>query len=233
LTDVDIRKIRRIDSMRKSMQIFGFFTFLAVLTTAPVLGDTVHFTLANYGSDDINVVVAVSDNTPNQLSFTVSIVPTGSMPNSGDLLGVAINFGSSGSVMDVSNIFSTSDFLGSDITDIVYNTTNGGSGNNLNGISVLPSGSFSVYLSVGDAGSSSGLLTTTTFTIDTTGTSLGLEDVFGIGVRAQSVGSPPGGGEGSAKLYYGDRTTTVPEPSGLLLLAVGSITVCLTRRLIH
>lgn len=151
---------------------------------------------ANYGSDALRVVINVDNNTTGLLTFNVAISPTVAMPNIGDLFGVFLEF-------DPHPTLVAGDFVGADITGVNFSTINAGGGNNLNGriASLVPGGTFDAALTFGTSGSSGGLLTSTTFTLDDDGGSLLLSHLVGIGIRAQTVGLPPDGGNGSSKGY--------------------------------
>jgi hypothetical protein len=175
--------------------------FLTIQASASIqtytLGDP-----QNYGSDDLRVVVNVDDNTPGKLTFNVAIAPNVALPNTGDLFGVFLEFLPHPSL-------SESDFVGDDISKVIFEHIKDG-GNNLEGTieSLVPGGKFDAVITLGKSGASGGLLTSTSFTLDATGGAILLSHLVGIGIRAQSVGAPPGGGGGSSKLY-----TMTPDPS--------------------
>ncbi len=160
-------------------------------------------TLTNYGDDDLHVEVTIDDNTAGLLSFVVKILPTSDMPNTGDLFGVFLEF-------DPHPTLAASDFDGDDITAVDFDKIKVG-GNNLSGpIKNLVGGTFDVVLTLLEAGSSSGLLTMTSFIMDDHGGGIKIDDLVGVGVRAQTVGPPPNGGGGSSKLY--ELYSSMPPP---------------------
>jgi hypothetical protein len=205
--------------------------FLASLLARPLEASILTYTLNNYGSDNVRAQVQVDDNTAGVLSFAVNIVPNLALPNTGDLFGVFLEF----SPHPV--ISTTTSFVGADITGVALNTINAGGGNNLNGTiaGLVPGGTFDAALTLGSSGSSSGLLTSTSFTLNDNGGSILLSHIVGIGVRAQTVGLPPNGGGGSSKLYgtEGILTTTqtpsMPEPASAVVWLLLSSVVTLTR----
>jgi hypothetical protein len=151
---------------------------------------------ANYGSDALRVVVNVDNNTTGLLTFNIAITPNALLPNIGDLVGVFLEFNPHPSLV-------VGDFVGADITDVDFGTINVGGGNNLNGTiaGLVPGGTFDAALTLGSSGSGGGLLTATTFTLDDDGGNILLSHLTGIGIRAQTVGLPPDGGNGSSKGY--------------------------------
>ncbi len=161
----------------------------------------------NFGSDSLRALATVNDDTAGFLTFNIAIAPNGSLPNTGDLFGVFLEFNphpAAGS------------FSGPDITGVASNTLNAGGGNNLNGTiaGLVPGGTFDFALTLGSSGASGGLLTSTSFTLSTNGGAVKLSDLVGIGLRAQAVGSGPNGGGGSARLYSANGTTPpTPNPN--------------------
>jgi len=201
-----------------------------VAVAGNVVTASVHtFTLEtpeNYGSDLLRVIVDVDNNTADKLTFKVTIQPNGTLTNTGDLLGVFLEFNPHPTLSTTIGV----SFAGSDITSVQLNTLNAGGGNNLNGTiaSLVPGGTFDAALTLGRSGSSSGLLTSTIFTLDDNGGAIELDDLIGVGIRAQTVGLPPTGGGGSSKLYSEnyeividpDGEPTVPEPSSLAVFSL-------------
>jgi hypothetical protein len=204
----------------------------ASLSARPLQASIVTYELNNYGSDNLHVQVQVDDDTSGVLSFVVSIVPTLSLPNTGDLFGVFLEF------FPHPTLSTTTSFVGADITAVALNTINAGGGNNLNGTiaSLVPGGTFDAAITFGGSGSSSGLLTTTSFTLNDNGGAILLSHIAGIGgigVRAQTVGLPPDGGGGSSKLYGEEGVVTtsdpphIPEPaSALIWLSLSAVVAC-------
>ncbi|MEX2316147.1 MAG: hypothetical protein WD669_03280 [Pirellulales bacterium] len=201
----------------------------ASLSARPLQASIVTYTLSNYGSDNLHVEVQVNDNTSGLLSFVVSILPNLSLPNTGDLFGVFLEFSPHPSLS------TSTSFVGADITAVALNSISGTGGNNLNGTiaGLVPGGTFDAALTLGSSGSSSGLLTTSSFTLDDNGGAILLGHIVGIGVRAQTVGLPPDGGGGSSKLYGIDGVTTIedppamPEPaSALIWLLLTAVFAC-------
>jgi hypothetical protein len=161
----------------------------------------------NFGSDSLRALATVNDETAGFLTFNIEIAPNGTLPNTGDLFGVFLEF----NPHPASGIFA-----GPDITGVATNTLNAGGGNNLNGTisGLVPGGTFDFALTLGSSGASGGLLTSTSFTMSTNGGAVKLSDLIAIGLRAQSVGGGPNGGGGSAKLYSANGTTPpTPNPN--------------------
>jgi hypothetical protein len=158
----------------------------------------------NYGDDLIRVIVDVDNNTAGVLTFNVAISPNASLPNTGDLFGLFLEFLPHPTL-------TSADFVGADITDVDFNTINAGGGNNLNGdiAGLVPGGTFDAAITFGSSGASGGLITSTSLTLDDLGGTLLLSHLVGVGVRAQTVGLPPDGGGGSSKLYTEDFSVPV------------------------
>jgi hypothetical protein len=161
----------------------------------------------NYGSDALRVVVTVDDDTANVLTFNVAISPTAALPNVGDLFGVFLEF------WPHPTLSATTSFVGADITAVNLNSIGEG-GNKLQGVianDLVPGGTFDAAITLGASGSSGGLLLSTTFTLDDNAGAIKLDDLLGVGIRAQTIGLPPDGGEGSSK-GYADTFVVVPPP---------------------
>jgi len=163
--------------------------------------------LQNHGSDDLRVVITVDDDTADVLTFNVAVSPTAALPNVGDLLGVFLEFWPHPTLSAITS------FDGTDITAVNLNSIGEGA-NKLQGVIAddkVPGGTFDAAITLGTTGSSGGLLLSTTFTLDDNAGAIKLDDLLGVGIRAQTVGLPTDGGGGSSK-GYADTFVVVPPP---------------------
>lgn len=209
--------------------------FLCTIATLVLLGSGAGYTHAavttftfgsaqNYGSDLIGATVSVDNNTAGYLTFNVSVASSVTLPNTGDLLGVFLEFNPH---PILNPALSGGSFSGAQITGVSLNTLNAGGGNNLNGTiaGLVPGGTFDAGLTIGHSGSSGGLITSTAFTLQAG--SINLSDIVGIGLRFQAVGTGANGGNGSSKLYSTTSSTSgtprVPDGGTTLALLGASL----------
>lgn len=197
---------------------------LIAATAAPALATTVEFGTPNWvynSPDEVAWRVSINDDTANVLTVGVSIDPGSSV--TGDILGFGFDTTITGlTVTDFTLTEPSSVTLGSFGT----NSTSCGTGCNFNGATT---DAFDYIFSVGGTGSSSGKLTAFEFTIDVAPGFMLTEDTFTrVGIRAQSVGPVPDGGNGSVKdlnLMAEEVMSPVPLPAAawLMLAALGGL----------
>lgn len=166
------------------------------------------------GDVDVDYNVKISDIAG---GVQIDVNQAATSPNSADILGLFFNL-QPGNASNF-GITSSSQFtkLADDaITQVCFDTTSCGSGNNVNGGS-MPS-SFDIGMKLGSTGSSGGLVKFSSFTIAST--SLTTANFLGqaFAIRAQTAGpNPTTGGSGSVKeLGFAPSTvdTVTPPPPG-------------------
>lgn len=178
---------------------------------------TISFQVGTPATDsvDVDYNVKISDIAG---GVQIDVNQAATSPNSADILGLFFNLQPG----DASNFGITSSsftkLAGDDITQVCFNTTSCGGGNNVNGGS-MPS-SFDIGMRLGSTGSSGGLVKFSSFTISSA--SLTTANFLGqaFAVRAQTAGpNPTTGGSGSVKeLGFApstvDTVTPPPPPPG-------------------
>lgn len=147
------------------------------------------------------------------VSFDLSLAP-GSV-DTGDVL--YIGFEGVGSI-PVGSFSNLSTNTGDGITDVCYDTTKCGSAQGFQG-GFFNSFTFDTIVQIGDQGSSSGLNTDVSFDI----AGVTAADFLLLGLRVQSVGSAPNGGDGSLKIYSEPSAIPLPAPALLLFGALGGL----------
>ena len=149
------------------------------------------------GSSPIVYDLTVDDDTTGLFTINVSIAASSS--NVGDIFGVGF---------DLDYTVASSDIIGGDITGKNSDTNKVG-GNNLS-----PLTPFNWLVTIGNSGSSGEFFTSTMFTVADLGETLDLATFTRFGVRAQTVGAPPAGGDSSSKDWTATSTVvTTPPPS--------------------
>lgn len=159
------------------------------------------------------------------LEFNLDVVPN---PNSvADLRGafIDLNLTNSG-ISDATEVVAD----GTDVTDVQYNTSNTGGGNNVN-----PLTAFNVAIEIGTSGMGTDDLRSTTFVLKHAGTPvipLAFSNVLGerIAVRLTSVGPEGGARTDSLKLVGTVVDTPVPVPATIGLLGAGLLGLGLLLR---
>jgi hypothetical protein len=194
---------------------------LGLALTLPTSGTASTLTFTNFVHNSTPAVlwdVMIDDATANLFTVKVRVDPTSTVI--GDILGLGFNVAPT-----YKALLTASDIAGTQVTGIFQNTGSCGQGCNFNG--VTPD-TFDRIVRIGHQGTAGGLITATEFTIATHGQTLDTSTFTMVGIRAQSVGSEPNGGGGSAKDTSSTRTliAAVPEPSSTLLLALALGSLC-------
>ena len=178
---------------------------------------TISFQVGTPATDsvDVDYNVKISDIAG---GVQIDVNQAATSPNSADILGLFFNLqpGNASNFGITSSSFTK--LAGDDITQVCFNTTSCGGGNNVNGGS-MPS-SFDIGMRLGSTGSSGGLVKFSSFTISSA--SLTTANFLGqaFAVRAQTAGpNPTTGGSGSVKeLGFApstvDTVTPPPPPPG-------------------
>jgi hypothetical protein len=167
--------------------------------TLPMSGTASTLTFTNFVHHSTPAVlwnVMIDDATADLFTVKVRIDPTSTMI--GDILGLGFNVAPT-----YKALLTARDIAGTQVTGTFQNTGSCGQGCNFNG--VTPN-TFDRLVRIGHQGTAGGLITATTFTIATHGQTLDTSTFTMVGIRAQSVGPEPNGGEGSAKGTSSTRT---------------------------
>jgi hypothetical protein len=190
-------------------------TLSAPMMASSASAATVSFQVgtAATGSVDVDYDVKISDIAG---GVQIDVNQAATSPNSADILGLFFNLqpGNASNFGITSSSFTK--LAGDAITQVCFNTTSCGSGNNING-GTMPS-SFDIGMKLGSTGSSGGLVKFSSFTIASASltTANFLNQAFAV--RAQTAGSnPTTGGSGSVKeLGFAPSTvdTITPPPPG-------------------
>jgi hypothetical protein len=146
----------------------------------------------------------------------VGVTQSATSPNSGDLLGLFFNVQpGNASNYGITGLSNFTNIAGDVISNVCFNTTNCGNGNNVNG---GPVNSFDIGLTFGSQGTAGGVLVkSNTFSIasSTLTTANFLNQSFAV--RAQTSGiDPTTGGGGSTKEFGVAPSQAVPEPLTIL-----------------
>ena len=164
------------------------------------------------GSVDVDYDVKISDIAG---GVQIDVNQAATSPNSADILGLFFNLQpGNASNFGITSASQFTKLAGDAITQVCFNTTSCGGGNNVNGMGL----SFDIGMNLGSQGSSGGLVKFSSFTIASA--SLTTANFLGqaFAVRAQSAGSNPAtGGSGSVKeLGFAPSTvdTITPPPPG-------------------
>ena len=192
---------------------------LALAVPTPGTASTLTFTnFVHNATPSVLWDVTIDDATANLFAVKVRVDPTSTII--GDILGIGFNVAPT-----YKTLLTSGDIAGPDVTGLFQNTGSCGPGCNFHG--VTPN-TFDWIVRIGQQGSSSDFITTTTFTLATHGQTLDTSTFTTFGIRAQSVGPGPNGGGGSAKATSTTRTLTaaVPEPGSTLLLALALGGLC-------
>ncbi len=166
------------------------------------------------GSVDVDYDVKISDIAG---GVQIDVNQAATSPNSADILGLFFNVQpGNASNFGITSASQFTKLAGDAITQVCFNATSCGSGNNING-GTMPS-SFDIGMKLGSTGSSGGLVKFSSFTIASASltTANFLNQAFAV--RAQTAGSnPTTGGSGSVKeLGFAPSTvdTITPPPPG-------------------
>lgn len=190
---------------------------LATLSAPMMAGSasaaTVSFQVGTAATDsvDVDYDVKISDIAG---GVQIDVNQAATSPNSADILGLFFNLqpGNASNFGITSSSFTK--LAGDAITQVCFNTTSCGSGNNING-GTMPS-SFDIGMKLGSTGSSGGLVKFSSFTIASASltTANFLNQAFAV--RAQTAGSnPTTGGSGSVKeLGFAPSTVDTITPPG-------------------
>jgi len=176
----------------------------------------------------VNWVIDIND-TANTGKFTVNVsigAPTAAFNGTGDILGLAFDTTLAGLTLSNLTVLSSTP-PGQTFSDFGTNSSSCGSGCNFNGIA---DDTFDYIFKVGSQGSSGGAVTQVAFTIDNgSSVPLTLATFSRFGIRSQSVGAYPGGGDGSAKDY---NASPVPLPAALpmFLSALSGLSLAFRRK---
>jgi hypothetical protein len=174
--------------------------------------------------ENVGVIVTVEDIGGSKIQFTVEMDP---LKDSGDLTGLFFNI--AGGVTGVTE----SMFTGVDVDEVCVEpsgTLECRNDNNLNGVSGLPAGSFTVGMAFGTAGDDGITTTVVIFNYALSGRTFSEEDFAPVAARVKSIE----GTGGSAKLLdlvptVPDTETQVPEPSTWLMMGAGLGLVTLAK----
>ena len=188
-----------------------------ILSTTAANAAVISFALDSFGSDPVPLTVTLDDESmPGFLTFSgmVGADPTG------DILGAFLDIQPSLATFDLMN--DVIDVEGN-LTDIAFNSTDLGGGNNVTGEIVNQGFVGDLAFAFGTPGIGSDDIKT--FTLKLAG--LTVADVNGVAVRVTSIGSPGGAREGSDKLFLGSpdfppvpNPQEVPEPATLSLVGL-------------
>ncbi|MEZ6190836.1 MAG: PEP-CTERM sorting domain-containing protein [Phycisphaerales bacterium] len=188
---------------------------VSVADAAMVSGDMNEYT----GSDMIGR--AVFEQVGNDIKVTLTTVQEPGHTNTGDWGGFWFNISDDSFLAGMT-------VVGADITAFDFSGGVGSVGsanNNLNGGG--SPGAMDAGIAFGEPGASSGLLSTTTFTLShPSGLTLSLFENQTIAGRLQTVGPVPNGGGGSSKIT---GNLNVPEPASLALIGIGSLLIAKRR----
>ena len=191
-------------------------TLSAPMMASSASAATVSFQVgtAATGSVDVDYDVKISDIAG---GVQIDVNQAATSPNSADILGLFFNVQpGNASNFGITSASQFTKLAGDAITQVCFNTTSCGSGNNING-GTMPS-SFDIGMKLGSTGSSGGLVKFSSFTIASANltTANFLNQAFAV--RAQTAGSNPAtGGSGSVKeLGFAPSTvdTITPPPPG-------------------
>lgn len=181
------------------------------------------------GSDAVDWLVTVDDNTAGIFTVTVELDP--SSPNVGDITGVFFDLSPAlvaGDVIDLTG--PSTDFEGAFDGPL----TNAGSGANIGGGGTAD---FDMAVRYGGVGGGDFDLQSVTFSVSTLGGTLDLSDWTRVGVRSQTTGLLSGARGGSSKdvstlptAVPDEEGDSVPEPSGIALAAIGALWFARRRR---
>ena len=201
------------------LSVAGAIT-LATLSAPMMAGSasaaTVSFQVGTAATDsvDVDYDVKISDIAG---GVQIDVNQAATSPNSADILGLFFNLQpGNASNFGITSASQFTKLAGDAITQVCFNTTSCGSGNNING-GTMPS-SFDIGMKLGSTGSSGGLVKFSSFTIASANltTANFLNQAFAV--RAQTAGSNPAtGGSGSVKeLGFAPSTvdTITPPPPG-------------------
>jgi hypothetical protein len=193
---------------------------LATLSAPMMAGSasaaTVSFQVGTAATDsvDVDYDVKISDIAG---GVQIDVNQAATSPNSADILGLFFNVQpGNASNFGITSASQFTKLAGDAITQVCFNTTSCGSGNNING-GTMPS-PFDIGMKLGSTGSSGGLVKFSSFTIASASltTANFLNQAFAV--RAQTAGSnPTTGGSGSVKeLGFAPSTvdTITPPPPG-------------------
>jgi len=191
-------------------------TLSAPMMASSASAATVSFQVGTAATGDVDVDynVKISDITG---GVQIDVNQAATSPNSADILGLFFNVQpGNASNFGITSASQFTKLAGDAITQVCFNTTSCGSGNNING-GTMPS-SFDIGMKLGSTGSSGGLVKFSSFTIASASltTANFLNQAFAV--RAQTAGSnPTTGGSGSVKeLGFAPSTvdTITPPPPG-------------------
>lgn len=182
------------------------------------------------GSSSIAYFVEIDDTTTAGAFHVMVSVDAGSA-NTGDIRGIGFDTSLSG--VSISNFMSnTGDGIGT-----VSSGTNLGGGLNFSGGGGAVDNDFDVLFEVGTSGAASGLNTTLSFDVNYAGAAvLDLLTFSNFGIRTQTVGPAPTGGDGSLKAFNSNPTippiSAVPLPAAgwMLIAALGGLGVASRRK---
>lgn len=196
----------------------------AISGAAVASAATVHFNVnTNTGDSPVDYNIVVNDDTAGYFHFAVEVAA--SSPNNGDVSAIYFDF----SQANAYSGYSASDFSGSAITDVEFDSRNVQTGN--------IGQKFQFALAIGAPGSGSDFYDSFTFSMAVRN-GLVLADLDMFGVRAQSVGAGaswanPGGN--SSKTFVGPGqppldATPVPLPTASGLAGLGLVALAARRR---
>lgn len=177
----------------------------------------------NTGSSPVLYTISVHDNAPNLLTFAVAVAAES--VNNADIAALYFNF----DAPSPHSGYTASDFSGSAITKVRFNTSNVQAGN--------IGQSFQFALAIGKNGSGQDFYDSFAFTMNLRN-GLTLADLDLFGVRGQSVGpgssfGNPAGGSSKTFVERGEDpvpTPVVPLPTGAGLAGLGMLVLGARRR---
>ncbi|HBL60592.1 MAG TPA: hypothetical protein DDZ80_19690, partial [Cyanobacteria bacterium UBA8803] len=199
--------------MKGSVSLFltagfiGTSAFIASSSFSAANAATLSINLAEYTGDDAGASILLDDGIQaGKVKFTVNVT---SPTVGGDIRGLFFDIANN-SLLGGLNITGNTDPF-SNFTQIADGVTAAGTGNNINGGGAANPGPFDVGLAIGSAGSSGGLLQTTSFFLSHNTQSLDISQFFNqtFGLRLQATG----GSNGSSKLKGTAPSSGTPTPT--------------------
>lgn len=205
--------------MRRFNEIIACAALAASATTAGAATATYNVN-TNMGSSPVLYTISVHDNAPNLLTFAVAVAAASA--NNADIAALYFNF----DAPSANSGYTASDFSGSAISKVRFNTNNVQAGN--------IGQSFQFALGIGRTGSGHDFYDSFSFTMNLRN-GLTLDDLDFFGVRGQSVGPGSSFGDpdkGSSKTFVERGEDPVPTPvvplptgaglAGLSMLVLGA-----------